>query len=660
MMTRTTTMTSLAAVLLLAGCGDGDAVDGATEAGSAGPMTTSGPTTMGSGGPASTGAGSSSGGADGGTETGVEPPSVDADAPGTNTLGVWHPLASSTSSLEASVSWSVVDGPGPVVFDQPASLETTALFFVPGPHTLQVEVTTPGGSATAEVVVTAETVEGTAAVFAPEARELEPTLSSLGLEWDLSDDPEHDAYGLIRWRTPGDAHWQRSLPLMRIDYAYLADSLTGYSGVPRPGNPLAFDMLAGSALFLEPGVTYEVEVLLADPSGSFASDSTTVQMRAEPTWPTEPDVHVVPGGGGGTGTEADPYRGIAAAVANVQPGQTVWLHEGDYGSAVFSVPGMPGQRTRWVAAPGEVPSFSSVRIDGSHVGVFGLRLVGPGDGGPGLAAFGEADEDIVVMGCSFTGFNYSVNIGASRRNWILMDNDIVGDDTISSFSGEGIELGYTSGHVVAYNRFSNVADATSYPTRHCDFYNNDIIMSVDDGFEPDFGYANNRFWFNRVRNVHANPLSFQPQLSGPWYFLFNQIYDVPPSYDNGIPSQSMLKFNGQVDRNVFIHNTFVREDGAVNGVNLGNPLFTFFSRNNLYLTRGEVVLRASSYGGNEYVPPMSYYALDWRADLDHDGFSQSSFVWPDATYEDVATWAAALGIEPAGITVPVDDLAPFD
>lgn len=652
---------SLTAMMLTAGCtepSDADDTDGRGTSTSA--------TTDGS---ASTNPGTASTAADEGStssldpdtsETGTEPPTVDADAPATNTLGQWHPLTSTTPDDDVTISWEVVDGPGPVVFDQPEQLETTALFFVQGAHTLRVSVAGPGGTATADVEVTAETVEGTAAAFDRVPREFEPTLSSLGLEWDLTDDPEHDAYGLIRFRASDDVHWQRSLPLMRIDYRYLSETLTGYSGIPSPGNPLAFDMLAGSALFLDPGATYEVEVLLADPSGSFAMESTTVQMRDEPAWPARPDVHVVPGNGGGAGTEDDPYRGIAAAAANMAPGDTAWLHEGDYGSAVFAVGGMPGQRTNWVAAPGETPSFTSVRADGSHIGFFGLRLVGPGSGGPGLSAFGDTDEDIVVMGCSFTGFNYSVSIGANRRNWILMDNDIVGDDTISSFSGEGIELGHTSGHVVAYNRFSNVADATSYPTRHCDFHNNDIVMSVDDGFEPDFGYANNRYWFNRVRNVHANPLSFQPQLSGPWYFLFNQIYDVPPSYNDGIPSQSMLKFNGQVDRNVFIHNTFVREDGAVNGFNLGNPLFTFFSRNNLYVTLGEVVLRVSAYGGNEYVPPMSYYDIDWRADLDYDGFSESMFVWPDASYDTVAEWSAALGIEGNAVSVPADDLAPFD
>jgi len=64
------------------------------------------------------------------------------------------------------------------------------------------------------------------------------TARSIGFEWEISGDSDHDAVVAVQYRAQGASGWKQALPLFRIDYN-------------------GFNMLAGSILFLDPGVTYE-------------------------------------------------------------------------------------------------------------------------------------------------------------------------------------------------------------------------------------------------------------------------------------------------------------------------------------------------------------------------------------------------------------------
>ncbi len=72
-----------------------------------------------------------------------------------------------------------------------------------------------------------------------------------------------------------------------------------------------------------------------------------------------------------------------------------------------------------------------------------------------------------------------------------------------SFDGEGLELNSTSGHTVAHNSITNVADGISYLLRNVDMFGNDIFDTSDDG-KGDFGYGNVRMWGNRIHNAVHN------------------------------------------------------------------------------------------------------------------------------------------------------------
>jgi hypothetical protein len=557
---------------------------------------------------------------------------------------------------DADIVWELVDGPAPVVFEEASAPQTQATFFMPGDYTLRL-VASDGQREVEDslaIEVTAQRDDDTAMLADDAPRQLHATIHSVGVEWDIDGDPDHDAYGYIRYREPGRRAWQSSMPLVRIDYDFPAHLV----GADRPSDePLVWNMLAGSLLFLKAGTTYEVEILLADPDGGFAQHSAEVETRAVPEVSSGPTLHVIPGDGGGSGTEEDPFRGIDAADEAAQPGDVFALAPGEYGRARIDSGGMPGQPVVWRGAEDGVV-LDRLRIGGSHSWFFDLDIVNqPGDENPGVRPVRDDLTNVVIRRSRIDGFHYGISIGKDGRDWTVMDNVIVGDNDpdVSEFSGEGVELAHTSGHVVAYNRISRTGDGVSYMRRNCDVYGNDIFATSDDGIEPDYGLANNRIWGNRIRDIHNNGLSFQPQRVGPWYFLYNQVV---------ISGLWILKFNGVVDRAVLINNTFVNLNRRIS--ERDDTLTAFITRNNLFVSDTDTVLSAREYDETPNLPDSTFYAVDWRTDLDYDGFgwkagSQEPFVWFGTTYSDLDAWASALGVEPNGVSIDIaTDLGALD
>ncbi|MBW2525980.1 MAG: right-handed parallel beta-helix repeat-containing protein [Deltaproteobacteria bacterium] len=471
------------------------------------------------------------------------------------------------------------------------------------------------------------------------------TIHSLGVEWDLTGDTDHDATCTVRYRPVGGCHFLDALPLMRGDYAwhYHDEQATE-----------AANLLAGSMMFLTPGTTYEVVLELEDPDGGSAMRVIELSTRAIPEQPTGGNTyHVVPGSGGGDGSQGDPFQGIAAADAVASPGDVFLLHQGTYGGTQdFATSGAPGNYVVWKAAGDGDAILEYGRVTANHVWIDGLTFVRNADTN-GLRGVADA-TDVVVTNNSFTGYHYSINLSAETSSWTITDNTIVGDKApgvglgdSGDFGGEGVELGHSVGHVVAYNRISQVSDGVSYALVNCDIYGNDIFDTADDGVEPDYGFANVRVWGNRIHDVAAYHLSFQPQKLGPWYFIRNQIAGA---------NHGIFKFRTQ-DRLVFVNNTFVHWGTLVSQAHV---LMASLSRNNLYISAdgaGPVWRAADSYdtAPEYYNPPQ--YDPGWNTDVDYDGFDWSgaspAFRWRDGqeSYDDLASFAAAVGIEQHGVAV---------
>jgi hypothetical protein len=444
----------------------------------------------------------------------------------------------------------------------------------------------------------------------------EVTLRSIGIEWPLTGDDNHDATCAVDYRVQGAPDWSSALPLLRVDYE-------------------GANTLAGSILFLEPSADYDVRLTLTDPDGGNTTETFSATTRPVPALPVGGnEYHVVPGSGGGAGTEADPFMGIDAAQAVAAPGDIFLLHGGNYGGRIeFDAPGAAGNYLVWKAAGDGDAIIEGIELTGSHTWFEGLRVV-VAAGEIGIHGTYLNPEDVVIVRNAISGCHYCVYPKEESSNWYIADNVITGDELPDSGSldGEGIELNHGNGHIVAHNSIANVADGVSYPGAGCDIYGNDIFDVSDDGIEPDYGPANVRVWGNRISNAANNGISFQPMSGAPWYVIRNQV----------VAGQNVIKIR-DMDRAVILHNTFVGWAQVVS--NDTQQLVGAWSNNNLWLSvDGWYCWENGSPG-----------PADWRTNLDYDGFDWAGHVyamkWNDVRYDTLADFIADTGLEPHGIAI---------
>lgn len=466
------------------------------------------------------------------------------------------------------------------------------------------------------------------------------TIQSLGLEWDLEGDDDHDAVCSLWFRARGEAIWRQALDLFRVDYT-----------PPDPINGLTdhFNGFSGSVLFLEPDTTYDLQLELSDSDGGSEIRETVVTTRAVPQKPVDPAVyHVIPGSGGGNGAPADPFLGIEYAQAQATPGSVFNLHAGTYqgfdsgGEIQLNVPGATEHYIIWQAAgDGDVVFDDPLRIAGDFIWVEGVHIRGHAgvDSEYGLRTY-DAPEFVVITRNLFTDFSYSIALNHGGENWVITDNTIIGDmdvigtpDGPPSYVGEGIELQHTSGHTVAHNSISRVADGLSYPLKNTDIFGNEIFDVTDDGIEPDYAYANIRIWGNRISNARHAGISFQPMNGGPWYILRNQV----------AAGNEGLKLR-ESTRALIAHNTFVGWEGVQ--AYGSERLLNFQSNNNLWITVQDRYAWENGVGGD----------ATWRTNLDFDGFDWGdnvyAFKWGSSErYVDLVEFSAATGLETHGVHV---------
>src|SRR5690606_34749993 len=123
------------------------------------------------------------------------------------------------------------------------------------------------------------------------------TIYSIGIEWDIAGDSNHDAVVILEYRAAGAGDSKAGGRLVRIDYE-------------------GRNMLAGSLLFLTPDTQYDIRLSLHDADGGEAVREIGVRTRPVPVAPAGGRVHhVIPGSGGGDGSSARPFLGVQAAQA---------------------------------------------------------------------------------------------------------------------------------------------------------------------------------------------------------------------------------------------------------------------------------------------------------------------------------------------------------
>ncbi len=420
------------------------------------------------------------------------------------------------------------------------------------------------------------------------------TIYSIGVEWDITGDDNHNASVQVKYRKTGTDSWKDAQALFRVDFQ-------------------GYNMLAGSIFFLEPATEYEISLVLSDPDGGNQSQVITQSTRNIPTLPNGNQYHVIVGTGGGDGTVANPFKGIIAAQSQAQAGDIFLLHAGDYGTAgevYFNKAGSFNNPIVWKSAGDGRVVLNKARIAADYIWLDGLNFeYDESNSDFGLLTTSPGPVGAILTNNYFFNCNKCIYLNQGGSNWYIVNNTIVGNNdpnTGSNFTGEGIELNRTSGHTVAYNTISKVADGISYPRSNVDIFNNEIFDTTDDGIELDYGHNNVRVWRNRISNAFNNGISFQPMDGAPWYVLYNQV---------AAPGEDALKLRTRIDRVLLAHNTLVAWSGPISSSSI--LLRNMKSRNNLWISVQPRYIWEN--GGDS--------SLNWKTDLDYDGFD-----WGNYTY----------------------------
>lgn len=446
-----------------------------------------------------------------------------------------------------------------------------------------------------------------------------PTLHSLGAYWIIQGDDNQNASIAVEYRAVGSPNWVAGAPLFRVERrAHLTEKYGSKLSVPDDGW-----LFAGSVLLLKPDTAYELRLTLKDPDGGTAARTLKSRTRLEPRLsPSARKRFVVPGKGGGTGTEGDPFRGLETAQRAAIPGDLFLLGPGVYeGTWEITKSGTPEKPIVW-------------RGRGSGTGKAVIDAQGRAEARPvqGIAGSGSHDvwfEDltvrnaqyglvfhdsarIVVRRCHIHQVEYG--LAATRDSHATMDDHFIADNLIEGPStwprtkgienARGIQIS-GQGHVVCYNRIRGFADAIdTFPSPRCagiDVHNNDLSELTDDGVEMDFSERNTRCFHNRLTNVFQG-ISMQPVFGGPVYVFRNIMYNV---------AVEPFKLHNNPSGCLIFHNTVVKH---------GIPALLYTSER----------VRHSLSRNNVYVGTKAQYGMDFLArmvdcDFDYDGFAGGPF-----------------------------------
>ena len=446
-----------------------------------------------------------------------------------------------------------------------------------------------------------------------------PTLRCLGVYWVIRDDDSRPAAVEVEYRKADAAAWRAGPPLFRAERGPFKNE----GGNPKPlavAIPPDCHLFAGSLLLLEPDTAYEIRLTLNDGAGGKVRRVLRSHTLAEPVAPAGMvERHVMPGGGGGSGTRADPFRGLAAAEKAARPGDLLLLHRGVYDApVVIRHSGEPGRPIIWRGAgdgeaiidakrPHDNLTGHAVEARGVHDVWFEKLSICNAYS----AICGHDSSRLVVRRCHLYGVLSGVfatrDDSGQLGGFFISDNLVEGIMPWPATDKQWHELPESRGiwisgrgSVVCYNRIHHCKDGMDLDDcRECasnDFHNNDVSEVFDDGSEMDGSDRNNRNFLNRYTNVLCG-ISFQPVYGGPVYAFRNVIYNI---------RNEPFKLHNSPSGAVIVHNTTLRLGPALH-VSTSDAFSNCYSRNNLFVGSGGRAFDCSA-------PAV-------HCDFDYDGFA---------------------------------------
>jgi uncharacterized repeat protein (TIGR01451 family) len=472
---------------------------------------------------------------------------------------------------------------------------------------------------------------------------IDATFEHIGVVWWITGDDDLDSAMTLEFRRLGESVWQPGALAMRAYPSIIVD-----------GAQLERNYWGASALFLEPGQTYDLRLTLTDPDGGsetrVVTGSTRTQLQPDPAGR---ELYVESGNGGGSGSLADPFQGLQAAANAAQPGDTFHVAAGIYyennlelntsGTAGHPITFMgPESGTAIIDGDGDRGVFTLVGSESQPIEYIIIKNLTIQDGDWGIDA--QNSRNLFIHHNTIGDVDYGIynrRENGVEGNQTICDNVIQGRTTWpgSGIPGErGIDL-RGSGNVVCHNTVQYFGDCVSVQPFTSDsfgndVYGNDAAFCVDDGIEIDYNMANARVWRNRVMNTRMG-VSVQPIRGGPAYIFRNEFFN-----QESVP----IKMHNQTTGFYVVHNTGVKHNNGHgdNGSMWRNATF----RNNLFL---------GTYYAFEFttVPDQGFRDFDYDA----WGTTRSSypfFKWNDVRYNTLADLPA--GVEDHGVEAEFDDL----
>lgn len=455
----------------------------------------------------------------------------------------------------------------------------------------------------------------------------------------------------MSWREAG-GEWRDGAPLWRVE----KDAHRSAKGGGSVTVPESEALFAGSLLMLQPATSYEIRLTLSDPNGAGKEVMLKAITTSEPVEPKDQTVlHVIPGDGGGTGSEGDPFKGLRQAQKASKPGVTFLLHPGLYaGGMEIRKGGEAGKPVIWRALKkGEAiidgkgtPNEKARLLDADNTQHVWIEDLVIRNGNKGVT--GNGASNLVVRGCHIHNVEYGINGSLNEKDtmhgWFIADNFVEGPSTWPRTKGienaRGIQV-TGEGHEICYNRIRAFADAiNTFSSTRCvgiDIHHNEISECTDDGIELDESERNVRCFQNRLTNVFQG-ISVQPVHGGPIYILRNALYNV---------EHEPFKMHNNPSGALFLHNTVVKK-GTPFFVYTTVPVRNCLTRNNLFVGTG---------GG---------FAFEFTAqmqpdcDFDYDGVTggpwKTFMRWNDTRYPDAAEVRKDAAVWRHVIELPSPDL----
>jgi len=148
---------------------------------------------------------------------------------------------------------------------------------------------------------------------------IDATFENISIHYSITGDENLNSTLNIKYRVQGSSNYKNGAITRRAHPNMVTD-----------GEFFSMNFHAGSALYLLPNTTYELQLILEDSDGGSITSENTATTKSFPVPSMNNIRYVSPGLSGGNGTQSNPYRGLQTAANNAQPGDHFIVAPGSY------------------------------------------------------------------------------------------------------------------------------------------------------------------------------------------------------------------------------------------------------------------------------------------------------------------------------------------